>query len=62
MGLGIAPSASTQLCLPASTTAKSSLRIPHGAAPSSPVDGDEWTTTTAKYIRINGVTKEFQFV
>jgi hypothetical protein len=61
-GFGIAADASTQLCLPASTTAVSSLRMPHGAAPSSPVDGDWWTTSAAAFVRINGVTKELQFV
>lgn len=32
------------------------LRIPHGAAPPSPVDGDVWTTTGGVFARINGVT------
>lgn len=61
-GIGVAADASTQLCLPAGTTARSSLRITPGVAPTSPQDGDEWVTATAKYIRIGGVTKEFQFV
>lgn len=39
-----------------STTSSSSIRIPHGAAPSSPVDGDIWTTTAGLYVRINGAT------
>lgn len=46
------------LRLPAATTAKSSLRIPHGAAPTSPVDGDMWTTTAGLFVRINGVTRQ----
>jgi hypothetical protein len=33
-----------------------SLTIPHGAAPTSPVDGDVWTTTLGMYVRVNGVT------
>lgn len=41
---------------PASTTASSGLRLPHGAAPTSPVNGDIWTTTAGLYARINGVT------
>jgi hypothetical protein len=41
----------------AATTALASLRVPHGAAPSSPVDGDIWTTTAGMFVRINGVTK-----
>jgi hypothetical protein len=30
--------------------------VPHGTAPTSPVDGDVWTTTAGLYVRINGVT------
>jgi hypothetical protein len=32
------------------------LRIPHGSAPTSPVDGDMWTTTSGLFVRVNGVT------
>ena len=32
------------------------MRIPHGTAPSSPVNGDIWTTTAGIYVRINGGT------
>jgi len=32
------------------------LRIAHGTAPSSPVNGDVWTTTAGLYVRINGAT------
>lgn len=46
----------------ASTTSAATLRVPHGTAPSAPVDGDVWTTTTGAYIRVNGVTKQIQFV
>ena len=56
-GIGVSPDATTQLNLAASTTGKSSVRITHGAAPSSPVNGDMWTTTSGLYVRINGVTK-----
>lgn len=56
VGCGVAASATTALIAVASTTSKSSLRIPHGAAPSSPVNGDMWTTTAGLYIRINGAT------
>lgn len=41
----------------ASATGGAGFRLPHGAAPTSPVDGDMWTTTTALLVRINGVTK-----
>jgi hypothetical protein len=40
----------------ASTITKAGLNIPHGAAPTSPVNGDMWTTTAGLYIRINGTT------
>jgi hypothetical protein len=41
----------------ASTGSSAGLRIPHAvAAPSSPVDGDIWTTTTGLFYRINGAT------
>jgi hypothetical protein len=43
----------------ASATGSAGLRIPHGAAPSSPTNGDMWTTTAGVFIRINGVTKTF---
>ena len=46
----------------ASTTARASLCVPHGAAPTSPVNGDIWTDTSAMYVRINGVTKTIAFV
>ena len=45
------------LRLAASTTARASLRIPHGTAPTSPVNGDMWTTTSGLLVQINGVTK-----
>jgi len=53
---GAAVSTSTGVNLPAGTTALSSLRMAHGAAPTSPVDGDMWTTTAGLYVRINGAT------
>lgn len=43
----------------ASATGSAGLRIPHGTAPSSPTNGDMWTTTAGVFIRINGVTKTF---
>jgi len=41
---------------PASASGGAGLRLPHGAAPSSPTDGDMWTTTAGLYVRINGGT------
>jgi len=55
-GIGSAASASTALLLPISTTTISSLRIPHGAAPTSPINGDIWTTSTAMFVQIGGST------
>ncbi len=46
-----------QLIGSATTTSRATLRIPHGTAPTSPVDGDMWTTTAGLFVRINGVTK-----
>ncbi len=40
----------------ASTTTNSGFRMPHGTAPTSPVNGDLWTTTTGLFARINGTT------
>lgn len=42
--------------VPASVTGAASLNVPHGTAPTSPVDGDMWTTTAGLYVRINGST------
>lgn len=56
VGIGISASSSTHLGLAASTTSASSLRLAHGVAPTTPVDGDVWTTTTAMFVRINGAT------
>jgi hypothetical protein len=44
------------LYLGAATTTYPSIRIPHGTAPTSPTNGDMWTTTSGIYVRINGTT------
>ena len=41
---------------PAGAIGQPSLRIPHGAAPTTPVDGEVWTTIAGVFTRINGVT------
>ena len=41
----------------ASTTARAPLNIPHGTAPTTPVNGDIWTTTAGLIYRINSVTR-----
>ena len=53
---GTTPSTTTTLNLAAGTTSASSIRLAHGSAPTSPVDGDMWTTTAGLYVRINGAT------
>lgn len=40
----------------ASASGGAGLRVPHGVAPSSPANGDMWTTTAGLYARINGLT------
>lgn len=40
----------------ASDTTAAGLRVPHGTAPSSPTNGDVWTTTSGLYFEINGST------
>lgn len=48
----------TQILLAiASAAGSASIRLPHGAAPSAPVNGDMWTTSAGLFVRINGVTK-----
>lgn len=54
---GATPSSTTAAIFPAATTALSSLRVPHGTAPTSPVNGDMWTTTSGLNVRINGATQ-----
>ena len=56
VGIGVAATSTSYLTLPVSTTSVSTLRVPHGAAPTSPVNGDIWTTTAGLYVRINGAT------
>lgn len=40
----------------APTTANPSLNLPHGTAPTSPANGDLWTTTAGIFAQINGGT------
>lgn len=41
---------------PATSTAAASINMPHGTAPTSPNNGDLWTTTAGLFVRINGST------
>lgn len=45
-----------RLVTTASTAFKAGLSISPGVAPSSPVNGDIWTTSSGMYVRINGTT------
>jgi hypothetical protein len=45
-----------KLTTAASTTTRAGLTLPHGTAPSAPVNGDLWTTTSGLYARISGIT------
>lgn len=40
----------------ASGTGTAGFRLPHGAAPTAPVNGDVWTTTAGLFVRIDGST------
>lgn len=42
----------------ASTTGGAGLNLPHGTAPTSPTNGDMWSTTGGVYARVNGATKQ----
>lgn len=50
-------SASTRLLTAASGTGQSGFALPHGSAPTSPINGDLWTTTSGLFARINGATQ-----
>lgn len=45
-----------KLVTAAPTASRAGLNLPPGTAPSSPIDGDLWTTTSAIFARINGAT------
>ena len=46
----------TTLATQPSTTGAASLNVPAGTAPTSPTNGDCWTTTGGYFCQINGVT------
>jgi len=48
-----------QLALTAGVTARASLNVPQGVAPTTPANGDIWTTGAGLYTRINGSTLLF---
>lgn len=48
-----------KVATPASAAGSAGLSVPHGAAPSSPANGDVWSTTAAFFGRLNGATVQF---
>lgn len=46
-----------RLAISASTTTRAGIRINPGVAPSTPANGDMWTTSAGLFVQINGVTK-----
>jgi hypothetical protein len=61
VGIGTA-SPTAALDLPASSTARASLRIQTGAAPTAPNNGDIWFDGTNIFMRVGGVTKTFTLI
>lgn len=51
--------ANTKLDSNPGTTTAASFAIPHGVAPTNPVNGDFWTTTASLLGYINGATRTF---
>lgn len=45
-----------KLYLTSSNLNAATLNIPHGLAPTTPVDGDMWTTTEGLYLQVDGYT------
>lgn len=48
--------AAVPLATPASATTGSGLNIGQGTAPTSPVNGDVWVTSTGMFVQVNGAT------
>jgi hypothetical protein len=48
-----------KLVLVTGATGAASATVPHGAAPTTPVNGDIWSTTTGFFFRQNGTTVQF---
>ncbi len=53
---GAAETLSGLLTTAASAAGGAGFNLPHGAAPTSPNNGDVWTTTSGLFVRINGAT------
>src|SRR4051812_22504433 len=44
----------------ASAASGAGLRLPHGVAPTAPVNGDLWSTTAGWFVRTNGATQQLE--
>jgi hypothetical protein len=45
--------------IPSEATNGAGFNVPHGAAPTTPVNGDIWTTTSGLFMRQNGTTQQY---
>jgi len=48
-----------KVVIPATSTTAAGLNVPHGTAPTTPVNGDLWSTTTGLFLRTSGTTVQF---
>lgn len=55
-------SATGKITFVAGAAGAASVRIPHGSAPSTPADGDVWSTTGGMFFRVNGATYQASFL
>ena len=46
----------------ASTTGGASFRVPHGTAPTTPANGDFWSTTGGAFLHVGAATKQLAFI
>ncbi len=51
-----------KLIMSTSDVSGAGINVPHGVAPTSPVDGDVWSTTTNFVVRISGLTLNAAFL
>lgn len=55
-GSSVTPLSGYKVLANPSTTTQSGFSLPQGSAPTSPVNGDIWTTSAGLFVRINGGT------
>lgn len=51
-------STSVPMYTPASVAGGAGIRVPHGTLPTTPTDGDIWSTTAGWFVRTNGATQQ----